>query len=103
MSDEQWGPWIEHDQSGVPDCVRGRFIEVKCVHPSGQIDIDRFFHPVDLDEDWRNVWQNGDRHISVVTGQILVRIDAYRIRKPRGLTILENLIADIPQPVEVGG
>ncbi len=27
------------------------------------------------------------------------KIIAYRIRKPRGLTILENLIADIPAPV----
>ena len=28
MSDEQWGPWIEHDGSGCPDNVRGRVIHV---------------------------------------------------------------------------
>lgn len=81
----EWGPWIEHDGGPCP-CVgefvhavfdKGRPIERKEIatgNPKSWI----FKPPADR--------FNG----------CIVR---YRIRKPRGLTILENLIAEIPEEV----
>lgn len=95
MSDE-WGPWIEHD--GL-SCPKGEYAQ------------------------W--VWDNGvlregiagTNHVNFATGKVIGpdkgaktiswiwatnprrRVIRYRIRKPRGLAILENLIADLPAPV----
>jgi hypothetical protein len=55
---------------------RGPTKEVFCIAGSGGGD----------SWDWTNSWECS-------------RIIRYRIRKPRGLTLLENLIADLPAPV----
>jgi hypothetical protein len=86
MSDE-WGPWIEHDGGENP--VGGGFftqIETRsgyCRAPAG-----------DLSEKW--VWPWGWNGYAIHGGDIL----RYRIRKPRGLTILESLLADLPETVD---
>ena len=86
MSDE-WGPWIEHDGKGCP-CV-GMYVH-------------RIYDVIARDA------QDGcfkNEKIGRVTNQRsrswiwtvgYARVIRYRIRKPRGLTILENLIADLP-------
>lgn len=86
---EEWGAWIEHDGKGCPcvgqyahvvsDCG-DEFIGIVGSHP--QFNVSRY-----PGGSWN--WKN--RH--------LARVLRYRIRKPRGLTILENLIADLPAPV----
>ena len=87
---EEWGPWIEHDGKGCP-CV-GQVVQVATVvnllgeektHPAMTAMGGPSWH-------WAktclppNVWQH---------------IIRYRIRRPKGMAILENLIADLPAPV----
>ncbi len=80
---EEWGPWIEHDGKGcpVPD---GAFVLVDVGVGALIIGHGRFceFCVRTANRDWI-AWPHVIR---------------YRIRKPRGLTILEELIADLPQP-----
>jgi hypothetical protein len=93
----EWGPWIEHDGKGCP-CV-GQFVHVvfkRDVKPknsgagSGRYINKREWigitNPTSAGGSWN--WNTG-----------FVPIVRYRIRKPRGLTILENLISDLPVPV----
>jgi hypothetical protein len=81
-----WGPWIEHDGKGCPDLV-GHSIE--CV--------------VRRDEDAPKVRvEDCEEHYSAPWLWAILpchyQIIRYRVRKPRGLTILEELIADLPAP-----
>lgn len=95
---EEWGPWIEHDGSGCP-----------CVGMYAQ---------------W--VWDNGViregiagiSRVNPITGEVLGarkgcgpnvwdwatkpirRAIRYRIRKPRGMTILESLLENLPDEVK---
>lgn len=92
MSDE-WGPWTEHDGKGMPAEVVGRFTHR--IHDCGDCLRDGFgisgFAPENWD--WSKVG------MSVRTGGIATRIIRYRIRKPRGLTILEGLLENLPEEV----
>ena len=96
MSDE-FGPWVQHDGKGCP--VKGQFVRsvdaagIEMEHLAGMLVEKEGIIPVDS---WD--WDQCNRY-DVWHWRIL----RYRIRRPKGLTILENLIADIPQPVEVGG
>ena len=84
---EEWGPWIEHDGRGIPANVVGAWCEVTGHQPWGNI-----------------VTRQG----KVATGAAFAerdtllgpRVIRYRIRKPRGLTILESLLADLPEKVD---
>ena len=80
----EWGPWTEHDGKGCPVPL-GSWVEVnvypaRCVIIGGGFRIE--FRVSTHNADWVG-WKE------------LVH---YRIRKPRGLTILENLLADLPAP-----
>jgi hypothetical protein len=87
MSDEEWGPWIEHDGKGcpLPDYTIAERMRangetfVQKVVPDGRYFLNAWYWP------------------SVPAWRRIIR---YRIKKPRGLTILENLIADLPAPVQ---
>lgn len=95
MSDqrEEWGPWIEHDGNGYPQSVIGHYVEGECA------------------ENWdhsRIVW----RGASIVTGRFAATswhwgkngftdVIRYRIRKPRGLSILEQIARDVEAPAPV--
>lgn len=88
----EWSDWIEHDGTCVP-VMDGEF--------------------------YHAIYEDGDEEFAVQGGDGLIASGAaykcdngswlwlepyepiirYRIRKPRGLTILENLIADLPAPV----
>ncbi len=87
MTDE-WGPWIEHDGKGCP-CV-GRVVMVAAIRNL-------------LGEVWEQgpaIAQGGQSWFWAVTGlppndtQQIIR---YRIRKPRGLTILEGVLENLPE------
>lgn len=77
---EEWGPWIEHDGQGCP-CV-GQFVHI--VYVDG----------VELKA--RATGGASWNHVSYA-----IQISRYRIRKPKGLTILEQLLADLPEPLSV--
>jgi hypothetical protein len=83
----EWGPWID---GTVPPPV-GSYVQMDCVDLKGRGDLLHEcvvlgFHgdkvKISPELPFRRQWQ----------------LDRYRIRKPRGLTILEDLIADIPAP-----
>jgi hypothetical protein len=93
MSDnDEWGPWIDHDGRGCP-VPRGTWVEGEDV--CGHIEQwAAMMHkkPLGLPGDaWS--WRFRRR----------VRLDdiiRYRIRKPRGLTILEGLLENLPSKVD---
>lgn len=102
MSDE-WGPWIEHDGKGCPCLgawaqterlgVNGRWADgADVISSRGNRALieGRILHPENWD--WSKFGQ-------VAHGQRVSKVLRYRIRKPRGLTILEGLLANLPEKV----
>ena len=92
---EQWGPWIEHDGKGCP--VYGMSVEAQIYgeenRHSNRIGRKTDFQTLDSSSKvsaW--VW--------FFDAPTHGKVTRYRIRKPRGLTMLEGLIADLPQPAE---
>lgn len=82
---EEWGPWIEHDGHGCP-----------CVGQYGMAEFDEG-RPKILEGviyGFPNAWRFDLPRVYGAWGKAI----RYRIRKPRGMTILENLIADLPAP-----
>ena len=82
---EQWGPWIEHDGRPATNLV-GYWVMVEVEYGGG-------FRET---SECRVLHGNGG---SWTWSPGFTRAIRYRIRKPRGLTMMEDLIADIPQPV----
>lgn len=87
MSDEQWGPWIEHDGSGCP-CV-GQYVQVK--FDDDRPDVFGFSYGV-LDETSGWLLENACRVA------VFIR---YRIRKPKGLTILQDILREVERVDEM--
>ena len=86
MSDE-WGPWI--DWSGGENPAPGMYVAIE-IRGRAWVE-DRFPRgnpDCDLSEVWA-WWHDGE-------DDDIVR---YRIRKPRGMLILESLLADLPEEV----
>lgn len=100
MSDkEEWGPWIEHDGKGMPAEVVGRVILVFAEdHRGGTMEEmgcpRNFWHPI------YGAWdhQNYGKRIPG-TNQAYARVIRYRIRKPRALMDLIELVENLPAPV----
>ena len=103
MSDDIWGPWIDHDGKGCP--CSGAMVEsvdaggVAMVHIAGGISV----HPVTgewraryVDEDLCDLWDWAE---CAAYGSYDARIVRYRIRKSRGLILLQELIENLPAPV----
>ena len=94
MSDE-WGPWIEHDGKGCP-CV-GQYVRVDLRNGVTR--------EVIAGEECRRagVSVNGERSSWVWMARTAYQrgyeVIRYRIRRPRGLTILQDLIENPPAPV----
>lgn len=82
---EEWGPWIEHDGRGCPlsgpTYCRVEFAD-------GEV-IDHFIT--------RRSWM-WDWAMCAAAGAPDCRIIRYRVRKPKGLVILEAVLAGLKQP-----
>lgn len=84
---EEWGPWIEHDGKGMP------------CHPK------EITHTIDrYGEEWIaeagaeiNVCQYGSSWVWEDYDPLGCEIIRYRIRNPRGLTILQSLLETLPE------
>lgn len=100
--DENWGPWTEHNGGGCP-CV-GAFVHVVLgdagadfpIHGSGMDTWDEGWSPLNEAEAVGIArqdpsWEWDGRSYPVIR---------YRIRKPKGLTILEALLEDLPTTVD---
>ena len=86
MSDQdEWGPWIEHDGKGCP-CV-GQY--VNALHDDSDF-------PLIIVKDFFGIagggggrswdWNNSDR---------FTRVIRYRIRKPKGLQLLTDILREV--------
>ena len=91
---EQRGAWFNHDGKGCPAKV-GEVIEIEAhlgnVPWGNLVKIETIIKRADFS---RPCWTR--RNPSTGETQVV----RYRIRKPRGLTILDDIIADLPQPAE---
>jgi hypothetical protein len=95
---EHWGPWITHDGRGIPVPV-GTIVHVVGHRGSESVarcEIREEDVPRDLTTAWHwATWgqENIRRHERVVR---------YRVRKPRGLVMLEGLLEALDQPEACG-
>lgn len=96
---EEYGPWIEHDGSGPVDLKHGTVVNLRYDGPAPVNPKIRADHP-----SWFWYWKTvktgwfSTKKRRVCADPAFVPIVAYRIRKPRGLVMLERLIADVPAP-----
>lgn len=83
---EEWTEWFQHDGKGCP-CV-GKMVQVE-VHGSrtGRI----WF------EEGR-AGSNGGHSWNWTNKSICILIIRYRIRRPKGMAILHQILADLPAP-----
>ncbi|MCZ0962853.1 hypothetical protein [Paracoccus benzoatiresistens] len=87
---EEWGPWVEHDGKGCP-CI-GMYVRMEskgcsCRHLAEGIARE--------EPEWGKGLDAQCKRCGVET---VVAIGRYQIRKPRGLTILQDLIENPPAP-----
>lgn len=98
---EEWGPWIEHDGKGVPLCVIGKVSEVIAEHFDGTTTRQSGVI-IDPTGDCYRAWNwSFFGKICVEQKCLYARVLRYRIRKPRGLLLLQKLIAEIEAPEQV--
>lgn len=92
MSDqEEWGPWVEHDQSGCP-VVDGTCVIIGIECPDESYETGPLVIGLDyLSENWTK-----NDLLSRILFNGRFGIKRYRIRKPRALTELKALVADLP-------
>ncbi len=90
MSEEIWGPWIEHDGKGCP--CRGQIVQV--FYRNGESSTP--FRALTKGPSFLIGHSATDRWVWLPKPTDVIR---YRIRKPRGLTILEELLVNLPERV----
>lgn len=87
-NEEEWGPWISHTPGPCPVMV-GVYIMIDAVKPwSGEIIT--LEGVVSQENTTHEVWYSyGDG--------VWGRITRYRIKKPKGLKILEEILENLPE------
>ena len=90
MSEESWGPWIN---GTVPPPV-GAYVQMDCVDLKGRGDMTH------------ECVVMGFKGVQVIISPIMPvhrcwQVDQYRIRRPKGLTILEGLLENLPEDLDV--
>ncbi|MBB95606.1 MAG: hypothetical protein CML68_13575 [Rhodobacteraceae bacterium] len=110
---EEWGPWVEHDGKGCPPSLIGEvaLIEFKLAanDEDGGVAGQVVFTETIINEmmaelpEWRRD-RFGSYAIRPDNGRVYAVADVirYRIRKPRGLTILEDIARGVREPVQEG-
>lgn len=102
---EEWGPWIEHD-GAEPEILSGSRVQIvtrgedHLISPRWNENL-ASQHPCWFWR-WRTI-RDGffkTRLKRVCDDPAYAPIIRYRIHKPRGMVILENLLADLPQEVD---
>lgn len=90
---EEWSPWIEHDGKSCP--VKGKFCHMEFKNP-----VRPAFYigggVIQPDGTVKDFAKGGPSWFHDSGYNPVLR---YRIRKPRGLTILQEIAAD-PQPIK---
>lgn len=101
MSEEEWGPWIEHDGKCRP-VAAGVICEVEYAHGGTRIITAGSGKLVSVGKRveigyYGPLYASSWVHAGKGKCAPIIR---YRIRKPRGLTILESLLTDLPERVD---
>lgn len=95
-ADADWGPWLVHDGKGCP-CV-GQYVQVRFV------DGDEAVGPAGIDGGacwiWSSLELGGWHHVE---RGFAMHIVEFRIRRPKGMAILNAILADLPAPVKTDG
>lgn len=105
MTDETWGPWIEHDGNGMPFEVVGRVILVLAEYHTGGY-CEEVGCPRQTDHPVYGAWdhRNFGKRIPG-TNEAYARVIRYRVQKPRALLDLierARSLDDAPQgPVRI--
>ena len=90
--EDEWGPWIVHDGKGCP-CV-GMLVQcVSVVNRLGEIHERTFVAKGLVGGSW--FWA-----VTRTPPNIITHIIRYRIRKPKGMKILEGLLENLPNNVD---
>lgn len=85
-TDYTWGPWIEHDGKGCP-CL-GEFVQTEMEG---------------TDENFVGIaGSEGGRSWDMTYEPLHFQILRYRIRKPRGMAVLDAVMADLTAPIVEG-
>lgn len=91
MSEQEWSEWFEHDGKGCP--VKGQYVRVRFkeygVNENGVWAIECEGIATGNPEAW--AWDHNSGEFNKVL--------RYRIRKPKGFTILEQIVQDVPEKV----
>ena len=110
MSDapEEWGPWIEHDGNGCPPNLIGEILLIEFRLAANDEDggrdgqiaytetiVNELF--ASLPEWERSKFGSYARRPDDGRTYAVADVIRYRIRKPRGLTILEGLLENLPE------
>ncbi len=98
---EEWGPWIEHYGGFIPNEIAGALYQVvfddgdEFIGEAG--DEGESLYGMEVTSGYEGwTWKN-----SYELGLGLdARIIRYRIRKPKGLTILEGVLEPLPEQVD---
>lgn len=102
MENEDWGPWIEHDGNGCPLAI-GTVVEAEegllpnKVHVHTRIGmVTETSKTPGNPPDFYNVWHWNEISPEDYGQNLLVL--RYRIRKPRGMAMLDKVLADLDAP-----
>ena len=88
---KEWGPWIEHDGKHVPNVV-GLYVGIECETLSGAVKYKEGIVTSKMMLLREGAWVWAKRWIAPDCAvQVIIR---YRVRKPRGLAILERIAAN---------
>lgn len=88
---DEWGPWIMHDGGDCP-LQNGTIVQAKTADNmvfQGRVD-----HTIDLPKYVVNSWIWAECEAAKRPEWRVIR---YRVRRPKGLTILEEIAANPPQ------
>lgn len=89
---EEWGPWIEHDGLRAPDLRLGVFVQ--CQSERNTVE----FFVEESAAKWKG-WFKKYYGTRDAKGFFWDTVRRYRVRKPRGLIILEGLLEELPEGV----
>lgn len=89
MLTDEFGPWIDHGGRGRP-VPRGTIVEVeaKCLTGLVKVKLSTAYGDAGTAWDWGSVSLDQPW-----------RIIRYRIRKPKGMGVIESILADLPESV----
>ena len=83
MTNDTWGPWVEHDGKGCP--VRGQYMQlVELCAGRGELPVKELIAASEGGLSWS--WSNAPEYTSVIR---------YRVRKPRAMERLNALLREV--------